>query len=56
MTAQPVRPPDENAARPVDEAAVSGAIAPSNFPLLSPAAWKAFIDTGGLSLVGGPVP
>ena len=32
------------------------ASAPSNYPLLSPVAWKAFIDTGGLSLVRGPVP
>ena len=29
------------------------AAAPSNYPLLSPAAWKAFIDTGGLSAVRG---
>ena len=29
------------------------ASAPSNYPLLSPAAWKAFIDTGGLSAVRG---
>ena len=29
------------------------ASAPSNYLLLSPAAWKAFIDTGGLSLVRG---
>ena len=29
------------------------ASAPSNNPLISPAAWKAFIDTGGLSLVRG---
>jgi polyhydroxyalkanoate synthase len=29
------------------------ASAPSNNPLLSPAAWKAFIDTGGLSAVRG---
>jgi len=29
------------------------ASAPSNYPLLSPVAWKAFIDTGGLSLVRG---
>jgi poly[(R)-3-hydroxyalkanoate] polymerase subunit PhaC len=29
------------------------AAAPSNNPLLSPAAWKAFIDTGGLSAVRG---
>jgi polyhydroxyalkanoate synthase len=29
------------------------ASAPSNYPLLNPAAWKAFIDTGGLSAVRG---
>ncbi|MGP8001694.1 MAG: PHA/PHB synthase family protein [Streptosporangiaceae bacterium] len=29
------------------------ATAPSNYPLISPAAWKAFIDTGGLSAVRG---
>ncbi len=29
------------------------ASAPSNYPLISPAAWKAFIDTGGLSAVRG---
>jgi polyhydroxyalkanoate synthase len=29
------------------------ASAPSNNPLISPAAWKAFIDTGGLSVVRG---
>ena len=29
------------------------ASAPSNYPLSNPAAWKAFIDTGGLSLVRG---
>jgi polyhydroxyalkanoate synthase subunit PhaC len=29
------------------------ASAPSNYPLLSPAAWKAFIDTGGMSAVRG---
>ena len=29
------------------------ASAPSNYPLISPAAWKAFIDTRGLSLVRG---
>ena len=29
------------------------ASAPSNNPLMSPATWKAFIDTGGLSLVRG---
>ena len=29
------------------------ASAPSNNPILSPAAWKAYIDTGGLSLVRG---
>ena len=29
------------------------AAAPSNYPLISPVAWKAFIDTGGLSLVRG---
>ena len=29
------------------------ASAPSNNPYLNPAAWKAFIDTGGLSLVRG---
>ena len=29
------------------------ASAPSNYPLLSPAAWKAFIDTRGLSLLRG---
>jgi len=29
------------------------ASAPSNNPYLSPAAWKAFIDTGGLSVVRG---
>jgi polyhydroxyalkanoate synthase subunit PhaC len=29
------------------------ASAPSNYPLISPAAWKAFIDTGGLSVVRG---
>ncbi len=29
------------------------ATAPSNYPLANPAAWKAFIDTGGLSLVRG---
>ena len=29
------------------------ASAPSNSPYLNPAAWKAFIDTGGLSLVRG---
>ena len=29
------------------------ASAPSNYPLLSPAAWKALIDTGGLSAVRG---
>jgi poly[(R)-3-hydroxyalkanoate] polymerase subunit PhaC len=29
------------------------ASAPSNNPLISPAAWKAYIDTGGLSIVRG---
>ena len=29
------------------------ASAPSNYPLISPAAWKAFIDTGGMSAVRG---
>ena len=29
------------------------ASAPSNYPLISPAAWKAFIDTNGLSAVRG---
>jgi polyhydroxyalkanoate synthase len=29
------------------------AAAPSNYPLISPVAWKAVIDTGGLSLVRG---
>ena len=29
------------------------ASAPSNYPLMSPAAWKAFIDTSGLSAVRG---
>ena len=29
------------------------AAAPSNYPLISPVAWKAFIDTGGLSAVRG---
>ena len=29
------------------------ASAPSNYPLINPAAWKAFIDTGGLSAVRG---
>ena len=29
------------------------ASAPSNYPLISPVAWKAFTDTGGLSLVRG---
>ncbi len=29
------------------------ASAPSNYPLVNPAAWKAFIDTGGLSAVRG---
>ena len=29
------------------------ATAPSNYPLISPAAWKAFIDSGGLSAVRG---
>jgi polyhydroxyalkanoate synthase len=29
------------------------ASAPSNYPLISPAAWKACIDTGGLSVVRG---
>ena len=29
------------------------AAAPSNYPLISPVAWKAFIDTGGLSGVRG---
>ena len=32
---------------------VIAASAPSNNPLISPATWKAFIDTGGLSLVRG---
>jgi len=29
------------------------ATAPSNYPVSNPAAWKAFIDTGGLSMVRG---
>ncbi len=29
------------------------ATAPSNYPLSNPSAWKAFIDTGGLSMVRG---
>ena len=29
------------------------ASAPSNYPMISPVAWKAFIDTGGLSAVRG---
>ena len=29
------------------------ALAPSNYPLISPVAWKAVIDTGGLSVVRG---
>ena len=32
---------------------VVDAVAPSNNPLLSPAAWKALVDTGGLSAVRG---
>ena len=32
------------------------ASAPSNNPYLNPAAWKAYIDTGGLSLVRVPGP
>jgi polyhydroxyalkanoate synthase subunit PhaC len=32
---------------------VADAVAPSNNPLLSPAAWKALVDTGGLSAVRG---
>ncbi len=32
------------------------ASAPSNNPLISPAAWKSFIDTGGLSAVRVPAP
>jgi polyhydroxyalkanoate synthase subunit PhaC len=32
---------------------VIAAAAPSNYPLVSPVAWKALIDTGGMSLVRG---
>jgi polyhydroxyalkanoate synthase subunit PhaC len=32
---------------------IIAASAPSNYPLISPAAWKAFIDTGGMSMVRG---
>ncbi len=32
---------------------VIAAAAPSNYPLISPVAWKALIDTGGMSLVRG---